>query len=269
MLVEETSLGLLDSGKLKFLFLRSVIPPRICHEIYSILSKLKYNPVKSSHRAALKGSRAGEHLVIGFMQDKISKLVGYTAPTCRHMLPEYLYTIMPLVNAVSGLVREHLPNYWEDQVHATRRNGHHVIGSERNPDWPIVFYRPNMLGGLACPLVTSIFSTVTINKTVRFPSHVDSKNEGGLACLMAFGDFANGDLCLPRLRVAFRLRPGDVLFADNNEEQHGNIGPVAGVRISVVCYLKDLSYKKKAVTESEGSGNAVKAAKNTNKSRLL
>jgi hypothetical protein len=270
LLIEETSLGLLDSGKLKFLFLRSVIPPRICHESYSILSKLQYNPVKSSHRAALKGSRAGEHLVIGFMRDKISKRVGYTAPTCRDMLPGYLYTIMPLLNAVSGLVREHLPNYWEDQVHAARRNGHHVIGSEHcNPDWPIFFYRPNMLGGLACPLVTPIFSTVTINKTVRFPSHVDSKNEGGLACLMAFGNFANGDLCLPRLRVAFRLRPGDVLFADNNEEQHGNIGPVAGVRISVVCYLKDLSDKKKAVTESEGSGMPQRQPRIPIKSRLL
>jgi hypothetical protein len=46
---------------------------------------------------------------------------------------------------------------------------------------------------------------------------------------------------LPRLRVAFRLRPGDILIADTNREQHGNVGPIAGERISVVGYLKDLS----------------------------
>src|SRR5207248_61968 len=86
----------------------------------------------------------------------------------------------------------------------------------------------------------SIFSTITINKTVRFPSHADAKNESGLACLMVFGKFAGGDLCLPRLRVAFRLRPGDILVADNNQEQHGNTSGPIGERISVVAYLRQL-----------------------------
>ena len=78
------------------------------------------------------------------------------------------------------------------------------------------------------------------NRSAIFRSHCDAKNEGGLSCLMAFGRFTGGDLCLPRLGVAFRLRPGDVLIADNNREQHGNIGPLLGERISVVSYLHDL-----------------------------
>jgi hypothetical protein len=42
------------------------------------------------------------------------------------------------------------------------------------------------------------------------------------------------------LRVAFPLSPGDLLIADNNNEQHGNIGPLAGNRISVVAYLRTM-----------------------------
>jgi hypothetical protein len=82
---------------------------------------------------------------------------------------------------------------------------------------------------------------VEINKGVLYQSHADAENEGGLACLAAFGDFDGGYLCLPRLRVAFDLRPGDLLIADNNREQHGNIGPLLDDRLSVVAYLRDLS----------------------------
>jgi len=90
------------------------------------------------------------------------------------------------------------------------------------------------------PLET-IFSTVTVNRSSPFPPHLNRKNEGGLACLMAFGPtFTGGDLCLPRLRVAFRLRPGDLLIADNNREYHGNVGGIYGDRISVVAYLREM-----------------------------
>jgi hypothetical protein len=90
-----------------------------------------------------------------------------------------------------------------------------------------------------CRIGHSIFSTVTLNRTVWFPCHSDN-NKGRVTSLMAFGNFANGYLCFPRFRVAFRLSPGDLLIADFNHEQHGNIGSIAGERISVVSYLKDL-----------------------------
>ena len=83
-----------------------------------------------------------------------------------------------------------------------------------------------------------IYSALQINKSTLFQSHADAKNEGGLACLTAFGKWAGGEFCLPRLRVAFPLQPGSVLIADNNNEQHGNIGPLVGNRISVVAYLR-------------------------------
>jgi hypothetical protein len=58
--------------------------------------------------------------------------------------------------------------------------------------------------------------------------------------LNAEGIRGRGYLCLPRLRVAFDILPGDLLIADTNHEQHGSISPRTGTRISVVAYLREL-----------------------------
>lgn len=86
----------------------------------------------------------------------------------------------------------------------------------------------------------TMFSTITINKTALFRSHADGRNlEGALSCLAAFGDFAGGDLCFPRFGVSCPVGPGDLLVADTPMEQHGNIGPLSGERISIVAYMRN------------------------------
>jgi hypothetical protein len=86
----------------------------------------------------------------------------------------------------------------------------------------------------------TMFSTVTVNRTALFRSHEDGSNlPGGLACLAAFGDFAGGDLCFPRFGVSCPIEPGDLLICDSSQEQHGNIGPLSGQRISIVAYMRD------------------------------
>jgi hypothetical protein len=86
----------------------------------------------------------------------------------------------------------------------------------------------------------TMFSTLTVNRTALFRSHEDGSNlPGGLACLAAFGDFAGGDLCFPRFSVSCPIEPGDLLICDSSQEQHGNIGPLSGQRISIVAYMRD------------------------------
>lgn len=86
----------------------------------------------------------------------------------------------------------------------------------------------------------TIFSTLTVNRTALFRAHEDGSNlPGGLACLAAFGDFAGGDLCFPRFGVSCPVEPGDLLICDSSQEQHGNIGPLSGQRISIVAYMRD------------------------------
>jgi hypothetical protein len=95
-----------------------------------------------------------------------------------------------------------------------------------------------LMAGYSIP--GTMFSTVTVNRTALFRSHEDGNNlPGGLACLTAFGDFAGGDLCFPRFGVSCPIEPGDLLIGDNNLEQHGNIGPLSGERISIVAYMRD------------------------------
>lgn len=86
----------------------------------------------------------------------------------------------------------------------------------------------------------TMFSTVTINQTALFRSHADRNNlAGALGCLAAFGTFSGGDLCFPRFGVSCPFQPGDLLIGDTNREQHGNIGPLVGNRISVVTYMRN------------------------------
>lgn len=86
----------------------------------------------------------------------------------------------------------------------------------------------------------TMFSTITVNRTALFRAHEDGNNlAGALSCLAAFGKFSGGDLCFPRFGVSCPLEPGDLLIGDTNREQHGNIGPLMGNRISVVTYMRD------------------------------
>jgi hypothetical protein len=86
----------------------------------------------------------------------------------------------------------------------------------------------------------TMFSTITVNQSALFRSHADGNNfPGSLACLAAFGDFAGGELCFPRFGISCPIEPGDLLIGDNNLEQHGNIGPLSGERISIVAYMRN------------------------------
>jgi hypothetical protein len=55
-----------------------------------------------------------------------------------------------------------------------------------------------------------------------------------MTALMPMGKFTGGNLVLPRWRIAFALRPGDLLLF-NPQELHGNL-PIIGERISAAFY---------------------------------
>jgi hypothetical protein len=225
-------------GETKFLFLRNIIPPQTALELYKALSRLRFG--KRNHSRRSVGSGKGGDVSLGWFDKPVPRLLG---ATCRHRVL-YSFHLVPLLNALSGVIRDYLPDYWRGQASVARRNKNMVIGSEYWDPNRIAFFHPNVLGKENAPpnpftVYPPVFSTVTANKNVIFRCHVDPKNNSALACLMAFGDFAGGYLCLPRLNVAFNLRPGDLLLADNSEEMHGNIGPLVGERISLVAYLRE------------------------------
>jgi hypothetical protein len=81
----------------------------------------------------------------------------------------------------------------------------------------------------------SAYSSAYIVKHVRCGYHRDPQNlRGALSALLPLGNFTGGELVLPRWRIAFAFKPGDVLFFDP-QELHGNT-PIEGDRASLVWY---------------------------------
>jgi hypothetical protein len=237
VLVEESTLGLVD-GKTKFLLLHNVTPPRNAAQILRSLRRLPF--YRGSRRAALKGSRPSQ-LALGGLDDKPGG-ARLLSPTYDNPLDHFTFRTW-MLQGFSALTQEYLPDDWAAQRAAARQNGRKILAAEWwNPN-SIAFVRPGFMGEKTTGSVPKapIYSTMTVNRNAIFRSHVDSGNQSSLSCLAVYGRWLGGELCFPRLRVAFSLKQGDILIADTNSEQHGTVGPtLAGERISVVAYLRDL-----------------------------
>ena len=229
--------GVLPDGSTAFIFLRGLFPKDDARTLYKeVLSKLKFSDARHSRRPGLKGSKGGE-MLMGWVNFPFPRPAG----PVKHQFELYLQ-LFKLMSAMKDAVKEHLPQYYAQQLKIIAKQ------PEMHP-WLDLFEQDAAFFKMVEDLWKQpamrdqklpLFSTLTINKSTLFRSHADAKNQGGLACLAAFGAFSGGDFCLPRLRVAFPLSPGDLLIADNNNEQHGNIGPLCGNRISVVAYLRTM-----------------------------
>jgi hypothetical protein len=234
------TLGTLANGEPKFLFLRNVTAPTDTLEKgYETLAALKFgNDVKATLRPALRGSQ-GKELVLGWLIDRQTGAPRLAVNTWR--CTTYHSMLVPLVVQFGDLMRQYLPDVWAMQTLIARHNGKRLIGSELKPLIGLKLQRVLKNDRREPYVMTSApeapFSTITINKDSLCRSHTDHKNSAGMSCITTFGEFAGALLCFPRLRVAFDIQPGDVLIADTTREQHGNIGPLADHRISVVAYL--------------------------------
>jgi hypothetical protein len=229
-------------GEVKFVFLRNALSSEGVEQAWCTLRRLRFGNVRQSHRMVFRRSCGGE-LVMGWLP--AGPQPRRTRPTQRFPLA-YGGVIQPLCFGLSQLVAdcaEYLPaGYCQRQAALAAANGNWLAGAELSSlsgerGISIVeadgAYRPFTDADIA----TSLFSSVTINDSVICPAHHDEKNSSGFSCLTTFGSWSGGLLCFPRLRVAVDVRPGDVLIADM-QEQHGNIAPLVGRRISVVAYLR-------------------------------
>jgi hypothetical protein len=88
----------------------------------------------------------------------------------------------------------------------------------------------------------SMFSTVTVNLNASFRYHIDEGDfRGGIGNLVVLelGDDRSGILVMPRERVAFIVRPTDVLLMDVHH-MHGNLPLTSGgTRLTAVLYARE------------------------------
>ena len=147
------------------------------------------------------------HGMIGYF-DSSGMHFRKTSLTRKH--PEMLTGNKRLIHLIDGLYREHLPTFYAKQ--------RAVI--ENAPQWR---------------LWKTVFSTIYIAKRFRTAFHLDTGNLPGMSALMPMGSFTGGELVLPRWRIAFAFKPGDLLFFDSRQHLHGNL-PFAGERLSAIFF---------------------------------
>jgi hypothetical protein len=84
-------------------------------------------------------------------------------------------------------------------------------------------------------IANSVFSSVYVTKNFRTAYHIDANNlRGVMTALIPIGKFTGGELVLPRWRIAFAFKPGDLLLFDP-QQVHGNL-PFRGERLSAAFY---------------------------------
>ena len=133
-----------------------------------------------------------------------------TGLTRRH--PGYLEGIMPAVRRCDQLFCEELPEQYAAQVAEIKSAGTFRI--------------------------SPAFSTANLNRDWQTTYHKDKYDlRDGWIALFALGDYKGGDLVVPRYRLRFNLRPGDVLFFKPHEV-HGNL-PFSGERLTAVLFGRE------------------------------
>ena len=133
-----------------------------------------------------------------------------TGLTRRH--PDYMEGIMPAVLECDQFFRQELPEQYAAQVAAIKSAGTFRI--------------------------SPAFSTANLNRDWQTTYHTDKYDlQDGWIALFALGDYEGGDLVVPRHRLRFNLRPGDVLFFKPHEV-HGNL-PFSGERLTAVLFGRE------------------------------
>jgi len=224
-------------GKLKFVLLPRAIKTKVYNRSLLSLQTTKFNSAKNTRRSAVAQSFGGE-VLMGYMKPCHQTYKCWmTAPT-RDQRKEF-HHLFRLVTEINKIVEENLPEYYLATQEIAYNMWRPEDAAEDFPD-PKVRNRLHSDWDLFYLIRGTIFSTLTLNRSIVFKAHADKHNvEGTLGCLTPFGDYAGGTLVFPRFGVRVEVKPHDLLIADTNEELHGNLGPIVGERYSVVAYLHE------------------------------
>jgi len=196
-------------------------------------------PITNRGTAAYKGSmfnRVRNDGLLGatrVVAEEVTKLLGYSdqigylegkpgteargTQYCRatqitRAHPERLILMRPLALETDRIFQEELPAEYTAQVAA-------IAGAGK--------YR-----------ITDSYSTINLNRDWQTAYHADANDlPDGWAAIFVGGDYAGGDLIVPRYRLRFELRPGTLLFF-RPHEIHGNL-PFEGELLQGVLFGRE------------------------------
>lgn len=228
-------------GQVKALLLKEELPQSHYRPALKALELMRFNPIKNSRRGAVKVSKTGSDLLMGWIDIAGAEREDILRAGNRDFF-FFAMRLVPLLQDMEVAMEKYLPGYWKfhlgqamrlirpDKTMKTLDKVADPFHRKMLEQWNSTDYYHFM--GIRA------FSTLTLNHNITFGAHDDGRNvPGTLSCLTALGHYAGGTLCFPRLGVSFDLRPKDLLIADTNEEFHGTVGEPWGSRFSIVAYL--------------------------------
>jgi len=228
-------------GQIKALLLKEELPDAHYRPALKALELMRFNPIKNSRRGAVKVSKTGSDLLMGWIDIAGAEREDILRAGNRDFF-FLAMRLVPLLRDMEYAMEKHLPEYWKFHLEQAMRlvrpdKTFKTLNKVADPFqrqmlelWNHTDYY-HFMGVRA-------FSTLTLNHNITFGAHDDGRNvPGTLSCLTALGNYAGGTLCFPRLGVSFDLQPRDLLIADTNTEFHGTVGEPFGSRYSIVAYL--------------------------------
>jgi Oxygenase domain of the 2OGFeDO superfamily len=231
--IDQDTVVIAPNGRIIAVFLKQVIEPALYKRAYKswkIVNELPdkratavgslslrrinkngtlgdYNAVPKRVLKILK-KQCVRHGTLGYLDATPDKSFHRTPLTKKH--PKMLHRNKTLIELVDKLYKKYLRKPYATQRAAVKK-------ARRFRLWH------------------TAFSTIYLAKNFRTAYHTDSGNLlGVMTALMTMGHFTGGELVLPRWRIAFALRPGDLLLFDP-QQLHGNL-PFEGKRLSAAYF---------------------------------
>jgi len=99
------------------------------------------------------------------------------------------------------------------------------------------------------------FTRLAVLKSAASAIHRDNANGAGFACmttLSPFPGYTGGTFCFVEFGLKIAVRPGDILMANTPAHWHCNIGPIKGLKYSVVAYNNARVSSEKLVKKYRG-----------------
>ena len=136
-----------------------------------------------------------------------------------------------------------IPKFWERKnsgvgrtlsLGILRRRNYGLGPSRNNLKYNSILMKARALASIICPEI--YYNAITINEDYTAATHRD-KNNHGVSCVVAFGDYEGGELCIAEKEYSIRHRPFKFLAA----ELPHRVNPItSGKRYSIVFYKQKL-----------------------------
>jgi hypothetical protein len=208
-------------GEVVFVFIRGKIGPVLQNNAFDELEAIEFTPCKDSARAELKEAiRYNRHKKPlasewnpGHRTDNYS---GCDIVVSKHGKVEGYPHVEKLLQQMWGLFQITLPKK---------------------------FAEPSTLCPEPFRIAGTGYTRLAVLKSAASAIHTDHANGpgfGSMVTLSTFPRYTGGTFCFVEFGLQIKVQPGDILIANTPKHWHCNIGPIKGLKYSVVAYFKKL-----------------------------